>query len=206
VRTPVDRERALRGIIYANGHLEVSNMAEKRVFGSVHFERHGIHLGGAAPPVELLPGEQIVRSAQAKMIQGEGGTLILTNMRIMFEPANRDAKSLRMHRMVLPLAEVTVLGVKKPLIAGDPLLLVGKKWHEIELWIQEAGQWVQDIEGVRSGHGPMAPPPAPFAPPEAPMDMESAPTATSIPCAICGTMTVRQPDGSLTCPHCSPGN
>jgi len=181
-------------------------MVEKRTAGGFHFERAGIRLGGASPMVNLLPGEQVVRSAAARLVQGEGGTLILTNMRIMFEPTNRDPRSVRMHQLVLPLPEVTVVQLKKPLIAGDPLLLVGKKWHEIELWIPAAGQWVQDIESVRGGGAAMAAPPPFESPPTAPMGETPGPETTAIPCALCGTMTVRQPDGSLACPRCSPGN
>jgi len=173
--------------------------------------RFTIH--GGAQEVALQEGEEVVLSARAQMLAGNvGGTLLLTNRRLLFEPHFADPVQLRRHRVDLPLAEITVLKLTKPLLGGTPLLNVGSTSHAPNYWIANAAEWIATIENLRGGGGLPAPPPptVPLTPALPDLPAEGATPADALPpedtplCPICMTPTVRQPDGSLRCVRCSP--
>ncbi len=175
-------------------------MEERRSGFSIRGGREPIFHGGVGvAPISLQPGEQVIRTAHATFVgRNVGGTAILTNLRFIFEPISRVEQELRAFRVILPLGEITELGLHRPPLGGSPMLRVGKKWHEGEYYMPDPALWVQDIEGLRAGTGPVPPAPPP------PGVAASRGMASGIACPVCGSETLRQGDGSLVCPKCAP--
>jgi len=156
------------------------------------------------PPITLQPGESIIASDTATELAGKVvGSLVLTNQRLIFEPAHGGAREARREGVNLPLAEVTVLGLRKPLLFGMPLLLAGRPWHNSEYMVRDAADWLETIQRLRAGETPTALVPAP-APPAGESGAPPEDPSTLPRCPICGSVTTRQPDGSLRCLKCSP--
>ena len=156
---------------------------------------------GGQPALE--PGEEVALSALAKKVVGNvDGLLTLTDRRLIFEPRVHDVRVLERQRVNFPLGAITILRLEKPLLGGSLMLRVGQQSYESDYQVHNAEEWLEAIERLRGGTGTGLPT-SPTSAPDVGLPATPPPQAGMPPCPVCGSVCVRQPDRSLTCPQCS---
>jgi hypothetical protein len=161
--------------------------------------------------VELEEGESVLLSVPAWERQSNlTGTLTLTNARVVFEPRQPVRLEVNLHRIgvetqrgfAAPLPNVVSARLVPAWIGkGDCLEILAR--HQKGLFqVDNVREWVQAIHAAQRGE------PAPAAV-QAPLDpSQEAPSFADPlavpPCPRCGASPVREPNGMLRCPTCSP--
>jgi hypothetical protein len=155
-----------------------------------------------ATPASLEQGEQVLFAGQVTETRSNhAGTMSLTDRRVIFEPSHRGAWP-----VTIPLRDLVVLELKKPMFGNLLELRVGDSRHVTTYWVQGRDSWMERIREAREQSRQPPIESAPFPAPSGVSSLAGPLQAGMPPCTVCGTLLVRLPDGSSVCPRCGPAS
>jgi hypothetical protein len=176
--------------------------------------------------VDLAEGESVILTGPATNWHSKRtGTLTLTNFRIAFEPKHTLGLEVGRHRMEvgphrmevgrhrmevsesmgfeMALDQLVSARLVPPLLGNVVYLEVLSHRQKGMFEVDNVHEWFRAIRDARGGPQPVSASPVP---PTVQFDTDAPPTTSAPPaCPRCGGTPVREANGMLRCPNCSPG-
>jgi hypothetical protein len=162
--------------------------------------------------VELAEGESLIMTGPATNWHSKRtGTLTLTSYRIAFEPTQTLGLEINPRRigvrerpgLEIALDQLLSTRLVPPLFGKVVCLEVVSRRQKAVFEVDNVHEWIQAIRTAQGG--PLAAGDSP-APPTLQLEAGPAPVVPAIPpCPRCGGTPVREANGMLRCPNCSPG-